>query len=303
MQILKIEVKPRIDRLDQFAALSNKNLSRSKAKRLIEDGFIQVNNHKVENAYRVKKGDVVRIEIPASQEVPLKAEDIPLKIVYEDRDVLVIDKQAGLVVHPTLDHPTGTVVNAVLNHLGKFDEEDLRPGVVHRLDKNTSGLLVIAKNQEALESLKEQFAGREVEKTYLALVQGRVEKEIGSISSKIDRHPKFRSKFTVSETGKEAQTDYKVVERFSSNLTLLRLHPLTGRTHQLRVHLSSIGHAIIGDKLYGGKMLLNRQFLHAEKLVFNHPKTGKRISFETNLPEDLNSFLTKLKEKEDPGQK
>jgi 23S rRNA pseudouridine1911/1915/1917 synthase len=197
------------------------------------------------------------------------------------------------VVHPTLNHPSGTVVNALINHLKVSELEGLRPGIVHRLDKNTSGLLVVGKTQESTEALKEQFKNRLVTKKYLALVGGVVEKETGTISKKIDRHPKFRSKFTVSDQGREATTEYKVLKRFKG-ATLLELKPLTGRTHQLRVHLSSIGHPIVGDKLYGGRMLLNRQFLHASFLSFSHPTTNVKLEFESKLPLDLESLLTKL---------
>lgn len=293
MQVLKVKVKPQKDRLDQFVSDSIKNISRSKAKKLIKDGLIIVNDQLVDPSYKVSKADKIKIEIPAVKEISLKAENIPLKIIFEDRDLLVIDKPAFLVTHPTLDHPSGTVVNAVLNHLQNAQTGSLRPGIAHRLDKNTSGVLVIAKNQETLENLKSQFKNKTVSKTYLALVHGVVQKEKGTISESILRHPKFRSKFIVGQGGREAETDYKVLQRLG-NFTLLELKPKTGRTHQIRVHLSHLGHPIVGDKLYGGKMLLNRQFLHAERLELSDPKTGKKLVFESELPADLDKFLKKL---------
>lgn len=294
MQVLKVTVKPQKDRLDQFVADLVKNLSRSAAKKLIKEGYILVDGQVSDPAYKVRKGDTIKVEIPAAKEVSLKPEKIPLTIIYEDQELLVVDKPPNLVTHPTLDHPSGTLVNAILNYLKDLKSDDLRPGVVHRLDKNTSGVVVVAKTQTALENLKKQFRDREVSKTYISLVTGRVEKEVGVIKEKIDRHPKFRSKFTASEGGREATTEYKVLERFDK-FTVLELKPLTGRTHQIRVHLSHIGHPVVGDKLYGGKMLLGRQFLHAAKLELTHPTSGKRMRFESALPSDLENFLKKLK--------
>ncbi len=294
MQVLKVTVKPQKDRLDQFVADLVKNLSRSAAKKLIKEGYILVDGQVSDPAYKVRKGDTIKVEIPAAKEVSLKPEKIPLTIIYEDQELLVVDKPPNLVTHPTLDHPSGTLVNAILNHLKDLKSDDLRPGIVHRLDKNTSGVVVVAKTQTALENLKKQFKDREVSKTYISLVTGRVEKEVGVIKEKIDRHPKFRSKFTVSKGGREATTKYKVLERFDK-FTLLELKPLTGRTHQIRVHLSHIGHPVVGDKLYGGKMLLGRQFLHAAKLELTHPTSGKRMKFESTLPSDLESCLKKLR--------
>lgn len=293
MQVLQVKVKPQKDRLDQYVSDSIKTLSRSKANKLIKAGHILVNKISLTPDYRVRKNDKITVEVPAEPSVSLKAENIPLTIIYEDTEVIVIDKQPGLVVHPTLDHPSGTLVNAVLSHLGKFAERSFRPGIVHRLDKNTSGVLVVAKNQESLEILKSQFKKHQVEKKYIALVSGRVEKEKGVISQGIERHPKFKQKFIASSEGKEAVTEYRVLQRFD-RFTLLELRPLTGRTHQLRVHLSNLGHPIVGDKLYGGKMLLSRQFLHAVELSFDHPKTKKRMRFEAKLPEDLEKVLSRI---------
>ncbi len=297
MHVLKVKIKPKLDRLDQFVSSEVKEITRSKAKKLIKDGFIRVNNSQTEPSYKISKGDSVQIEVPVNPEVSLLPEKIPLKIIFEDMDVIVVDKQPGLIVHPTLDHPRGTLVNALLSHLGDVTQEvGLRPGVVHRLDKDTSGLIVVAKNKISLENLKNQFKNREVHKKYLALVQGKVKKETGEVNGSIIRHPKFKSKFIVSAEGKDAITKYRVVERFGDNLTLLELEPLTGRTHQLRVHLSHIGHPIVGDKLYGGRMLLNRQFLHASNLNLKHPTTKIELSLKSGLPDDLDKLLKKLRD-------
>lgn len=294
MQVLKVLVKPQKDRLDQFVSDSIKSISRSSAKNLIKEGFILVNDHGVDPSYRVRKNDKVIVERPAQKEVSLQPEKIDLKIVYEDTDIIVIDKQPFLVTHPTLDHPSGTVVNALLFHLKDLGKSDsLRPGIVHRLDKNTSGLLVIAKNENSLENLKRQFKERSVKKEYLALVNGEVEKEWGIIEGAIGRHPKFKQKFILDPAGKEAVTEYRVIKRYPK-FTLVSLHPLTGRTHQLRVHLSHLRHPIVGDKLYGGKMILNRQFLHASKLEITHPTSAKKLIFESELPGDLKAILEKL---------
>lgn len=294
MQVLVVKIKPQKDRLDQYISSSLKNLSRSKANKLVKEGNILVNGISLTPDYRVRKGDKISIEIPPERSISLKQENIPLKIVFEDKDFIVIDKQPGLVVHPTLDHPTGTVVNALISHLGKIEVNDFRPGIVHRLDKNTSGLLVVAKNNAVLENLKTQFKTRQVEKKYIALATGVLPKEKGIIEGSISRHPKFKQKFTVvAEGGKEAKTEYRVLRRFKK-FTLLELKPMTGRTHQLRVHLANFGHPIAGDKLYGGRMILTRQFLHAAYLHFTHPTTGKRLTFVSVLPEDLDIVLQKL---------
>jgi 23S rRNA pseudouridine1911/1915/1917 synthase len=294
MQVLKVLVKPQKDRLDQFVSEKIRSLSRSKAKKLIEENFILVNNKPAQPSYKVAKGDRIKVEIPVQKQIKIKPEAIALEIVYEDKDLIVINKPAGMVVHPTLNHTQGTVVNALLSHLEKLPTSDNRPGIVHRLDKNTSGLLIIGKTLEAVEDLKRQFKNRIVKKTYLALVHGRVEKERGQIKGRLNRHPTLRSKFIVSEEGKEAETLYRVLERFKT-ATLLEVEPLTGRTHQIRVHLSFLGHPIVGDKLYGGKMFLKRQFLHARSLELFHPVSKKVLKFESQLPKDLSGYLEKLR--------
>jgi len=296
MRKIKITVTPKTSRLDLYLAQEIKDLSRSKIKKLIEKENITVNSRGVESNYRPKKGDEISIEIPPPKSVEIKAENIPLKIIYEDTDILVIDKEAGMVTHPTLDHPSGTLVNALLYYLKVIPDKgkSLRPGIVHRLDRGTSGIIVIAKNEKSLEYLKEQFRGRKVVKKYICLVQGKIEKSFGKMETLIDRHPINRKKFTVSKEGKESVTLYHLSKYIGEKYSLLEVEPKTGRTHQIRVHMSHIGHPIIGDKLYGGKMIGKRQFLHASYLEFTHPVTGESVHFESKLPSDLQEVLNKI---------
>lgn len=303
MREIKLRVKPKDARIDKYLASLIKSLSRSKIKKLIKQGHILVDGQKVAPDYELKKGNAITVEIPAPAPAQIRAENIPLKIIYEDPDILVIEKQAGLVIHPTIDHPSGTLVNALLHHLGAITGfgESFRPGIVHRLDKGASGLLAVAKTQKALLSLKEQFKARRVVKKYLALVKGRLEPPVGKIDAPISRHPGNYRKFTVSQDGKEALTTYKVVEVFppkskrQTGFTLVEVEPKTGRTHQIRVHLSYIGHPIYGDRLYGGKPF-SRIFLHATFLEFTHPQTKERVKFESPLPTDLQKVLEDLKQ-------
>lgn len=298
MQNILIRVKPRQPRLDKYLAQTSKKISRSQAKKLIKSSFIQVNNRSVEPDYELNKGDVIKIEIPPPKPTQVLPENRPLNIVYEDQFIIVLDKEAGMVVHPTLDHPNGTLVNALLFHLKKQAlpdiGENLRPGIVHRLDKGTSGLIVVAKDQEALGNLKNQFKERTIMKKYTVLVTGKIEPPIGEINKPIERHPKNRKKFTVSESGKEALTFYVKKEDVGSFFSLIEAVPKTGRTHQIRVHLASIGYPIVGDKLYGGKTDA-RMFLHASYLEFSHPHTKKTINFASSLPKKLTEILKKSK--------
>jgi len=301
MNQIKIKIKPQINRLDKFLSNQVKTISRTQAKKLINQGQILVNGRKVDPDFELSKGDSISIDMPAPTPTQVKAEKINLKIIYEDRDILVLDKDEGMVVHPTLDHPSGTVVNALLHYLKLPSEnlENLRPGIVHRLDKGTSGLLVIAKNPNALEKLKTQFKARLVKKKYLALVMGKMEPRSGDIEKPIGRHPTNRKKFSVQEGGKEAQTYYNVIEYIGGKkegFSLVEVSPKTGRTHQIRVHLKSLGYPIVGDRLYGGKPA-SRIFLHAFSLEFSHPTKGKTVSFESPLPKNLEEILNKIKAK------
>ena len=296
MQTFKIKVKPQIDRLDLYLVSKTKEISRSKIQRFIKEGQVRVNGEAATSNYKIASGDLITLELPSPKAVQIKAEKLSLKVIYEDDDLIVIDKPAGVVVHPTNDHTSGTVVNWLLDHLKGFDKdftEDSRPGVVHRLDKGTSGLLVIAKNPPAAEKLKKQFSRRMVKKKYLALVSGELVKPFGTIKGKIGRDSRSFQKFAVREDGKEAETEYRLFQRYPG-ASLLEVYPRTGRTHQIRVHLSSIGKPIVGDKLYGGKTALNRPFLHAAALSFLHPTTGKPLNFESPLPPALQAYLDKL---------
>ena len=289
-------------RLDQFLAATSLKLSRSQIKRLVEQGFITVNNHSTKPAYRLKKDDRIDINIPPPKKTHLVGAAIPLNIIYEDKDIIVINKPRGIAVHPGAGIKSSTIVNALLNHckdlsgIGGVE----RPGIVHRLDKDTSGVLVVAKNDKAHQSLSEQFKGHRVDKTYLAIVYGSPKKDQDTISSRIGRHPINRKKMSVISSAsklksREAVTGYRILKRFK-DLSLLELKPKTGRTHQIRVHLHSIGHPILGDPVYGKRYTVHgtrQQLLHAYKLKFTHPRTGKEMEFEAALPEDMLYYLNK----------
>ncbi|OGY22045.1 MAG: hypothetical protein A2113_02415 [Candidatus Woykebacteria bacterium GWA1_44_8] len=295
MRVIKVGVKPLETRLDKFLASKIKVLTRSQAKKLIKLGVILVNNQETSPDYKLVRGDTIKVDIPPPLPTALKPEAIPLKIIYQDESLLVVDKEAGMVVHPTLDHPSATLVNALLHHLKNVPGvgESLRPGIVHRLDKGTSGLLVVAKTRQALEALKDQFKSRTVVKRYLALVSKVPQPPAGRIDKPLERHKINRKKFTVSLDGREAVTEYKVLKTYNHSYTLVEVEPKTGRTHQVRVHLASIGHPIVGDKLYGGRAAA-RLFLHAAYLEFTHPETGKRVSFSSELPKELVDILSKV---------
>jgi 23S rRNA pseudouridine1911/1915/1917 synthase len=283
-------------RLDKFVGDSCPDLSRTHARQLIDDGFITVNGKTAKPSLKLTPGDEIIVTIPPETPSALEAENIPLKIIYEDADLLVIDKPAGLAVHPAPGSPSHTLVNAILNYLpgvGK-DADSLRPGIVHRLDKDTSGLLVVAKNRVAQANLSDQFKNRAVSKTYLALVRGKLTPEKGIIEADIGRDPKHRQRMAVVSSGREARTDYRVI-RYYGNYTLLEIKPETGRTHQIRVHLAAIGFPVAGDAEYGFKTpLLSRQFLHAHRLRFKLPSTGGYVEFESPLPEDLQQALAEI---------
>ncbi len=283
-------------RLDKFVAEQVAEISRSQAQKLIEDGFVTINDQPQKASYKVIAGDRVRVKIPPpspSHLLPLKI-DVP--IIYEDDDVLVVDKPAGLTVHPAPGYKGPTLINAVLSHLYKFDPDIPRPGIVHRLDKDTSGVMVVARHPSALVKIASQFKEHTVRKVYLALVHGKLTPEHGIIEAPIGRDNIDRTKMAISteNRGRKARTQYKVLRYFGDN-TLLEAMPETGRTHQIRVHLAAVGHAIIGDAVYGKKSpLLGRQFLHAHKLGFNLPSSGQRVEFESPLPADLAQMLKLL---------
>lgn len=281
-------------RLDKFLSDST-GLSRSRIKKLIESGNITVNGAKADPSYKLKTEDKIEINVPEPEKSKLEAENIPLDVIYEDKDILVLNKPRGLTVHPGAGNRSGTLVNALLHHcrnlsiIGGVE----RPGIVHRLDKDTSGVLIVAKNDKAHQSLSKQFKDRTIEKTYLAIVKGNPKNEEGTISESIGRHPVNRKKMAVSQKGREAVTHYKVLKR-SKDYSLVELKPKTGRTHQIRVHLKHIGYPIVGDPVYGGKKnstphlnVGNQQLLHAYKIKFTHPTTQKELEFEAPLPQDM----------------
>jgi 23S rRNA pseudouridine1911/1915/1917 synthase len=282
-------------RVDKFLSENCPDLSRTQAQKLIEEGHVTVNDRIVRSSLKLLEGDKVVTVIPPPLPSTLAPESIPLKILYEDSDLLVVDKPAGLTVHPAAGHHSGTLVNAVLAHVpGLQSGEAGRPGIVHRLDKDTSGLIVIAKNAAAHMKLANQFKERSVSKVYIALVHGHLSPEEGVIDANIGRHPRDRQRMAVVTEGREAQTGYKVL-RYIDNYTLLEVKPRTGRTHQIRVHLAAIGFPIVGDAVYGKNVdFLPRQFLHAGKLRFRLPSTGEVREFESPLPPDLSSALDQI---------
>ena len=298
-QVVELRVGEGGQRLDKYVAQMVPDLSRSRAQRLIEEGLITVNGEAAKPSYRVEAGDRVVVRIPPPEPVEVRPEPIPLDIVYEDADILVVNKPAGMVVHPAHGHRAGTLVNAILAHCPELaaTDEELRPGIVHRLDKDTSGLIVVAKNEAARRYLQRQFKRREVRKVYLALVEGRLEPPQGVIEAPIGRHPRHRKRMAVVEGGREARTDYRVLEYFDQH-TLVAAEPKTGRTHQVRVHFASLGHPLVGDPLYGfrrQRLPLRRQFLHAQTLGFRLPASGQYVEFTAKLPEDLRKVLEALR--------
>jgi len=279
-------------RLDKYLTQVLPQFSRAYLQKLIVQGCILVNGQWTKANQRLNKADRIAADLPALHAHPL-SEPIPLAIIYEDKYILVIDKPAGLTVHPAPGHPSHTLVNAVLAHCpGLAMSNDLvRPGIVHRLDKDTSGLIVIAKNDFAWEYVAAQFKSRTVTKGYLVLVKGRLSPEQGIIEAPIGRDPHSRRRMAIVEAGKEATTQYQV-RKYLDNYTLVEVTPVTGRTHQIRVHLSAIGYPVVGDPIYGIKSThLNRQFIHAYRLGFRLPSTEQYQEFTSPLPMDLEQAL------------
>ena len=283
-------------RLDKFVSEKCLGLSRTQAQRLVDEGNVTVNDRTAKSSLKLTVGDRVAVTIPPTPPSPLAAEAMPLKIVYEDADLLVIDKPAGLTVHPAPGHPGGTLINAILAYYPRLAEisDSLRPGIVHRLDKDTSGLMIVAKNTAAQLNLVEQFRARTVKKAYLVLVRGKLKPESGIIEAALGRSPSDRKRMAVVREGLEARTGYRVV-KYLGGYTLLEVMPETGRTHQIRVHLAAIGYPVVGDGVYGFKSKhLSRQFLHAYKLGFNLPSIGQWVEFQSELPQDLARALREI---------
>jgi 23S rRNA pseudouridine1911/1915/1917 synthase len=284
-------------RLDQFLRESLPQYSRARLQDWIEQGRVLVNGSREKRSYLLKGAE--RIDVEPGELAPLRAtpEDLPLEVLYEDADVIAINKPAGMVVHAGAGQHSGTLVNAVLHRFQKLSTVggDLRPGIVHRLDRFTSGVILIARNDAAHRNLAGQFASRQVEKIYVALVHGRVKKDQGSLTTPIARDPIRRTRMTARlASGRQASTSYQVLKRFDE-FTLLEVKIGTGRTHQIRVHLASVGHPVLGDKLYGAPTgTLGRYFLHARQITFSSPSTGERITLTAPLPPELEAVLLGL---------
>jgi 23S rRNA pseudouridine1911/1915/1917 synthase len=283
-------------RLDQFLAKRLPEFSRSRLQQLIRDGFVRLNNTTVRPRQIVRGGDKIELTEPPLEKIETLPEPIPLEILFEDDDLIVINKPAGLVVHPGAGHREHTLVNALLNHctaLSGIGGKE-RPGIVHRLDKETSGCIVVAKNDAAHREISKQFAARSVEKIYLALVAGKLRKPVGVIEERIGRHPVHRQRMSAATLrGRAAKTEYRVI-RSSDRASLIECRLHSGRTHQVRVHLHHLGHPVLGDKVYGPRFAKDfpRQMLHAWKLGFRHPRTGEWKTFDAPLPDD---FATAVK--------
>ncbi len=289
---------PGQERLDVFLARECPDLSRSQVQRLIKEGHVTADGQLLKASGKLTAGAKVLLTIPEPVETELVAQSIPLTVVYQDEDLLVVDKPPGLTVHPAPGHRDGTLVNAIMAICPDLQGigGSLRPGIVHRLDKDTSGLMVVAKNQAAHNDLSGQIKERSITKEYTALAIGYVEPEEGIIDAPIGRNPRNRKRMAIVASGREARTRYRVIKR-PKGYSLLEVKPETGRTHQIRVHFASIGHPLAGDVLYGGRTPgLERQFLHANRLGFRLPSSGEYREFTSDLPEDLEAFLEGLTE-------
>jgi len=286
-------------RLDKYIAENCPGLSRTQAQKLIIDGNATVNDTVAKAGIKLNAGDRVSITIPPEKPVTLLPEAIPFDILYEDNDLIVLDKPAGLPVHPAPGHPGHTLVNALLAYVSALPDtgNSLRPGIVHRLDMDTSGVMLVAKNRIAQANLADQFKARSVTKVYLALVRGRLSPEQGAIEAPIGRDPRNRKRMAVVDEhrGRPARTGYRVI-RYIHNCTLVEVKLETGRTHQIRVHFAAIGHPVMGDTTYGvASDFLSRQFLHSFRLGFSLPGTGEHVEFESSLPEDLEQALRNIR--------
>lgn len=297
-EVITIQVLDDSGRIDKFLVNELENMSRSKIQGLIAEENVLVNNEVIKANYKVQAGDEIQVFVPEPEPIDVLPENIPLEIVYEDEDVAVINKPQGMVVHPAAGHNNGTLVNALLYHITDLSgiNGKIRPGIVHRLDKDTSGALIIAKNDEAHVQLSEQLQDKSMGRKYWALVHGILPHDHGTIDAPIGRDPKNRQKFAVVTGGKDSVSHFKVLERFTE-YTLLEVSLETGRTHQIRVHLNYIGYPVAGDELYGPKKTLagNGQFLHARSLEFIHPSTKEVMKFEVEVPEIFEQTLEKLR--------
>lgn len=293
---LKLSATGADGRLDKFIAENCPQLSRSHAHELIAKELVLVNGSPTKPSHKLSSGDEVAITIPPEKPLNIIPQDIPLSIIYEDEDLAVVDKPAGMTAHPAPGHPDNTLINAILAHFPDLPagSDALRPGIVHRLDKDTSGLMLVAKNRLSLANLSEQFKERSVIKKYFVLVKGRISPENGEINAPISRHPHQRKRMAITENGRDALTKYQLL-KYIGQYSLLEVSPITGRTHQIRVHMAAIGFPVAGDATYGVKTPgLERQFVHAYCLGFKLPSDGNYVELTTKLPPDLEKALTAI---------
>ena len=287
-------------RIDAALAAAFPELTRSFAQQLLAEGRVLCNGRSVAKSARLTQGDALCVSLPDAQPVEIIPQDIPLDIVYEDSSLLVVNKPKGMVVHPAAGNPDGTLVNALLYHCRDLSGINgvIRPGIVHRLDKDTSGVMICAKNDLAHQSLAEQIQKKEAKRTYLAIVRGNVKEDHGHIETQLDRDPRDRKKMAVVPAGgRWAATDYEVLERYGK-FTVVRCRLLTGRTHQIRVHMTYIGHPLVGDPKYAPQKTcfsISGQALHSEQLTFRHPRTGEWMTFTAPVPADMQTILTRLR--------
>lgn len=286
-------------RIDKFLSSKFEDKSRSFIQGLIENEGVLVNDKKIKSNYKLKENDKIEIKMPEVKELEVEAENIPLNIIYEDKDVIVVNKPKGMVVHPAPGNYTGTLVNALLYHCKDLSSINgvIRPGIVHRIDKDTTGILVVAKNDNAHNKLSEQLKVHSMKREYYALVEGRIKKDSGTIDKPLARSKKDRLKIAITPEGKRAVTHYEVIERFK-NASLVKCILETGRTHQIRVHMASIGYPLVGDPTYGlkkGKFKNEGQMLHAKTLGFIHPTTNEYMEFTSELPENYKELLENLR--------
>ncbi len=287
------------ERVDRLVSAAIEGLSRSAAQQLIQRGQITVNAAPVKASHRPQAGERVIVRLPPPQTIEIRPEPIPLAILYQDDSLIVVDKPAGMVTHPAHGHFSGTLVNALLAHYPPLAQTDApeRAGIVHRLDKDTSGLIVVAKTPAVRQALQAQFKARQVHKTYLALVEGHLTPPQGIVETPIGRDPNHRQRMAVLHDGRPAVTRYRVQEFFERH-SLAQIEPETGRTHQIRVHMAFLRHPVVGDRVYGyrkQRLPLRRLFLHAQRLRFRHPQTGQSVEFEAELPPELTTLLERLR--------
>ena len=287
-------------RIDKYLSIMIEGKSRSFVQGLIDEKKVKANSKVIKSNYKLKKGDFIEVEVPEPVELNVSAEEMNLDIVYEDEDVLVVNKEKGIVVHPAPGNYTGTLVNGILHHCSDLSGINgvIRPGIVHRIDKDTSGILVIAKNDEAHNDLAAQFKEHSIKREYYALVEGKFSNVKGSVDKPISRDKKERIKMAINSDGKRAVTHYEVLEQYDKGVSLIKCTLETGRTHQIRVHMSSIGHPLVGDLVYGykrQKFNIEGQALHAKTLGFIHPRTKEYMEFTSELPNYFKELLEKLR--------